>query len=204
MTWAQYTTQFRKHLMQYNRMQGVQDFIDLAIRTATADLQRALPWYQVNYDTVMVPALCTTDGYTMSCDLPQGSNFKFSVSNGTDEADLREISWYDLDTYRLGKSPADDRVFAVKSAGRKFTMAPPLNDDETLRVRYDGVKYDYTDSDTVPFDSLFIEAASHCVLADLSRRVDNDQDTYMSFMRSYGRLKAKLMADGNARLRSTN
>lgn len=203
MTWESYTAEVRTHLLQYNRMQGVQSLIDLLIRTATADLQRALPWFQTGNETLFVFGQLTQVGYAQRGVLPQGADFRFSVSNADgDEADLAEVSWDSFDTYVSGDEFSEDRVFAVKAQSHQFMICPGLEDGETLKLRFDGVKYDYTNPDTVPFTSLYAEAVSHAVLAELSRRVDNDQNGYQSFMRSYGRLKAKLVADGNGAMRS--
>jgi hypothetical protein len=205
MTWAEFNTLVRTHLTQYARVQGVQDWIDLLIKAAAHDLQRTIEFYRDGHTDVLAAADLVADGFAQRGDVPAGKWVSAKIVKYADAAlvedefDLVEqVPWTYTQAMRAGLVN-DMPVLAVDDNRREFLMTPALNDESRLVIEWNGVKTDFADLDTVPFDDKFAEACAEYVLARVVRRVDHDPATAASYAQSYALLKRQLLSDSYER-----
>lgn len=191
MTWSEFNTLVRKHLTAYNRVQGVQDWIDLLIKAGTLDVQRAVPFYQKGNTTTPV---LTPGTYSSTGALPAGTVTGVSIVKGEESNKLEQFPY---DRAVLEGTLTGSGIM-LDLTGRTFWVFPEVPSDAALEIEWTGVKTDYSASDVVPFDEPFAQAVSEYVLSRLIRQVDQDIGMAQSYANSFSLLKRQLHSDTNA------
>lgn len=203
MTWSEFNTAVRVHLVAHNRRQGIQDLIDTLIKAAVIDLQGAIQQLRDGHTTVYPPARFTTDGYAGKSYFTPGSFVTKAYARDPDDTSVQI-------PYRLvtepeqriaiveGSVPHGERWIAVDSLKGEFRVFPnPKEDDSSVVLVWSGIKSDHEDDDETSFDDTVVLAAAEFVLARLSRVVDQDLDLARSYAGSYSMTKRRIKSDLN-------
>lgn len=203
MTWSEFNTAVRVHLVAHNRRQGIQDLIDALIKAATIDLQGAIRQLRVGHTTVYPPSRFTTDGYAgKSYFTPNAFVTQAFARNPDDTSEQYPYRLVTEPDQRIaiaeGSVPHGERWIAVDSVKGEFRVFPnPREDDSSVVLVWTGIKSDYEDDDDVPFDDTVVLATAEFVQARLSRVVDQDLDLARSYAGSYTLTKRRIKSDLN-------
>ena len=197
MIWSAFNTEVRKHLTAYNRVQGIQTWMDLLIKAGAADVQRAVEFYQTGNTSTFTAAQLTADGYAQTGVMPAGTISAARIQGATESNPVFQASWALMRDMREGTLSANP-IIAVDATGRKFALYPALNSESSLVLEWTGVKYEYADADTVPFDAAFVQAVAEYVMARCVRQVDHDVGLSQSYLASFALLKRQLVSETRA------
>ena len=189
MNWSSYNALVRTHLTAYNRVKGIQDWLDLLIKAGTTDVQRAVPYYQQGntYSPTLVD-----DGYAQTAATPAGVITGAYIVKGEEHNPVEQVPF---SRALIEGTRPDTPVYALDATGRKFWVYPAVPDDATLVLEWTGVKTDYADNDVVPFDEPFAHAVSEYVMARVARQVDHDMGAAQSYAASFTLLKRQLFSE---------
>lgn len=144
--------------------------------------------------------LLTTNG---TVELLDGVNFTFIYGEGCFRSEIVPIPWSERFTYSAFKdgcaSKDDPAVMAIDPETYSFFLWPKLDATHTLSVFWNGLKFEFADSDTVPFDESVQQAVSKFVLARYYLQVEHDAREASMHEALYKELRARAFADCNKR-----
>lgn len=215
-TWAGFVAEVRKLLPIEAQRIGVgttaTDYLTSLIRQAVIDLQRVIPGFCINHETLYYADDLVAEGHCMRGVKPPQSGFKsLSICNTyTDDDDERVIDRYpgvpypwekrfDLINGQVAVNDAKCR-YAIDSAGYTFYVYPfPKEECWIVSMFWDGQKLDFQDDEQVPFSEAAALAVSYFVKANTSLEVEDGIPAADKYQERYEKQKTKLFLDDKAK-----
>lgn len=177
------------------------DYRTSLVRQAVIDLQRVIPGYRLNHETIYYADDLVREGLAMRGVKPSQSAFKslsiFRITDGECDARFNGVphEWKDRLKLVHGTAEVNDKQarYSIDDAGYTFYVYP-MPEDETWFVSmfWDGQKLDFQDGEQVPFDEPAALAVSYFVMANTAIQVKDDLAKNERFMRLYEMQKPKL------------
>ena len=200
MTWLEFNTLVRVHLVNHNRRQGIQTLIDTLIKAAVLDLQSAIPELRLNQTSKFTSAtLLEQDTVSIGSLCPGSKPRRVFVREIADPSNTDDVVFFDerhadkLDTGAVAQSP---RLFIYNPVTGMFKLSPALSlDSSELVIIWDGSRSDFVNTDEVGFDSTVAEVVSEYVLRKLSLDVDRDVQMAAIHQQQYVAGKRSLLSD---------
>lgn len=209
MTYLEFKTAVKVLLtVDANRL-GAESYVDQMIRQAVLDVQYFVPFYQLDHATTYAPADMTSQGLASVGTLPGGAKLEDAWFVQTNEECCRfpmfPYPWekrYDLVCGSVCSSVCYEPYFlAIDPKGNNFYAYPALSDGYELVIYWDGLRLEFVDGDTVPFDEAMVMAVAEFVSAKVARRVNHDLVEHDSYMKSYAIQRNHLYVETKNRLR---
>lgn len=210
-TWAEYVAEVKKLLPIEAQRLGVgsTDYLTSLIRQGVMDLQRVIPGYQINHETIYYPSDLVREGMAMRGVKPPQSAFKdlslFRLdANLATDARYQGVShaWKDRFDLIYGRTASNDGKarFSIDPEGYTFYVYP-VPEDETWCVSmfWNGQKMNFKDDEQVPFPEQSALAVSYFVLARTSSMVEDNLQQKLDYQRDYELQKPKLFIDDKER-----
>ena len=203
MTWLEFNTAVRVHLVSHNRRQGIQPLIDTLIKAAVWDLQASIPFYVSMTRRSIAGSSLKNNGFYASGTLPAGSKisdvYVQDVTDGTLRARFNIITdKVEFERMQTGEAGALTHFFYyVPTTGVFFISPNPVLNGSILKIEYANKKLDYENDDDVLFDEKAAEAVSSYVNARLSAQVDRDAGVAGMHQNIYVANKRKLYSELN-------
>ncbi len=203
MTWAEFNTAVRVHLLEYARIASIQALLDQWIKAGVTDIQRVCEYYRTGHEDSFDLNDLVADGFAYRGDVPKGRitgarvyRLNPDTSEPIDDQFnwCEQVSWDQAPMMRAGLVDQSTR-FAVDPQHRTFLLTPTLNDESVFVLEWVGVKTDFEDDDETPFDDEVVHAVGEYVLARAVRKVDHDINESGSYAASYVLLKRKLVSE---------
>lgn len=203
MTWSEFNTSVRVHLVAHNRRQGIQTLIDSLIKAGVWDIQASIAHYVPVIRRTFSPTSLRDLGYVAKGIIPPGSRIldvfvengsdntqraRYNIVNNLEEFSRMETGEAGAQTYRFHYDPR---------TGEFFVDPKPADSGSVLKVTYSGKKLDYESDDDVPFDEKAVEAVGNFVNARLALQVDRDLPAANTFNALYVANKRKLHSELN-------
>lgn len=184
-TWSQFKANVRLLCpVDANRFgvgTGATNYLDQLIKQAVIDIQNFVPFYRSGNETIYMPDDLVEDGLASVGELPDGAYPIEAFYVKTGSTCVRQPLWsYDYGSrYDLvcGNPRIINCQFAIAiddRQSRNFYVFPKVEEGREVSLFWDGVKTDYADSETVPFDEQVELAVSLFVKAAITREVDKD------------------------------
>jgi hypothetical protein len=185
-TWAEYVAEVKKLLpIEANRVgigSTATDYLTSLIRQGVIDLQRAIPGFRINHETIYYPDDLVREGLSCRGVKPPQSTFKsLSIFRVSDDK-LKERAYGTpypwerrFDLVHGGVAVNDGQCrYSIDPAGYTFCVYPM---DETqcwlVSMFWDGQKLDFQDDEQVPFTEASALAVSYFVKANTSLEVED-------------------------------
>lgn len=217
-TWAQFKANVRLLLpVDANRFgvgTGATNYLDQLIKQGVIDIQNFVPYYRNGNETIYMPDDLAEDGLASVGELPDGAYPVEAFYVKTGSTCVRQPLWpYDYSARHdliCGNPRITNCQFAIAiddRQGRNFYVFPKVEVGREMSLFWDGVKTDYQDSETVPFDEQVEMAVAMFVKAALAREVDKDLAMSMSYIGnpqtpgSYMNLRTSLFRNAQERKR---
>ena len=217
-TWAEFVAEVKKLLPIEAQRVGVgttaTDYLTSLIRQAVIDLQRVVPGFQINHETLYHPEDLVAEGHAMRGVKPPQSAFRsLSLTNiYTDDEDVQQIlrwpgiphPWGGRFDLVNGLVPVNDGNcrYSIDNAGYTFYVYPvPTTDGECWLVSmfWDGQKLDFQDDEQVPFSEAAALAVSYFVKGNTAPEVEDSIQNGAYWMDRYEKQKPKLYLDDKAK-----
>lgn len=203
MTWSEFNTAVRVHLVAHNRRQGIQTLIDALIKGGVWDLQSSIPHYAVVVKRTFAPSSLRSYDYTAQGTLPAGVKILDVYVQDATDSTLRArynivSSVEEVSRMETGEAGSRTYRFYYDARSGVFTVAPnPVYSASILKIEYSGKKLDYENDDDVLFDEKTAEAVGNYVNSRLSLQVDRDGGMANTFNALYVANKRKLFSELN-------
>ncbi len=155
----------------YDDLIGLGDFVDEQLRQGALDLQHYIPYLRSNNVSVLEADDFTKIGLAGKADMPNGTIKEIFLRDSSNQS-LRPIPcvpWSYRNTL-IYESCSCEPVATISPDGSEFYFYPMLTGDATVQqvvLRWEGEKYDYQDTDVVPFDNASARVIANYVLAKL-------------------------------------
>ncbi len=201
MTWLEFNTAVRVHLVSHNRRQGIQTLIDALIKAAVLDLQSSIPAMRNGHVTTYPTIRFTTEGFAGRARFPVGAvvrgAFTRDPADSTKRFDIPRAESFEVEQSMLdGSIPYGTRRISIDSTRGIFRVSPnPVEDLTAVSLVWDGLKSDYEDDDDVNFAQKTDLVVADFVLARLSRQIDGDMASAQSYAATYAQGKRTLKSD---------
>lgn len=174
---------------------GAPGHLTLQIRQAVIDLQRFIPAYLKNHESIYDPEDFALDGSASRGATPPGALLKeFWVFNTETGVRHPVISFPHERRHELihGMANVADQQarLALDPHGETFWVYPAVEPGWCLVMNWDAkgttnIKLDFKDDEKVPFGEDAAKAVSEYAHAQIARIVDRDLAMHESWMRSY-------------------
>lgn len=211
-TWSQYVEKVKELLPIEAQRVGVgntaTNYLTSLIRLAVIDLQRTIPGFKNNHETIYGTSDLVREGFALRGVLPPGAEFE-SLSvfmTEDDECKYRmhgvAFDWNKRFDLINGVVPVNDGNcrYAIDPAGHTFYVYPmPEEQCWALSLFWNGHKLDFGADDRVPFDEASILAVSYFVKDNTSVEVEDSLPNSNSFSVKYQREKSRLYLDDKKR-----
>jgi hypothetical protein len=202
MTWSEFNTAVRVHLVAHNRRQGIQSLIDKLIVSGLWDLQAGIPMLKSRVSRVFTPGMLVAKGLAAQGRLPVGAViedvFTYETDSPGDIVPYTVMSGTFNEAMNLGAVDANAHYFYYDPATGKFLVTPsPKEDLSNLRIVFVAKQVDFENTDEVPFDDRVAEAVANYVMARLARQIDRDMAAAQSYAMSYRSDKRILFSEFN-------
>lgn len=212
MTWVEFKAAVNKLLPIDSKRVGTEDYLEQLQRQAILDLQEFIPKYQTGHET-------TYDTLTDLSDEGSASRGELPVPSAkvtevyilrTDEASKVtrfpvNITYRWEDRYELinGLACLNDNngLMTIDPHGQKFYVYPQIKIGEVISAKtyssvlvlvWDGIIFDYEDSDDVPFTEKTAMAVATFCKAHLKSEADLDPGDFDRKMLEYTKERRKL------------
>lgn len=191
MTWSEFKSAVRVHLVAHGRRQGIQSLIDSLIKAASWDLQASVPFYLADTRRTVKPTAMRTVGYAAATVLPVGTRIKGAFATHLDSPGVRVSYSFAVTTSEQiameeGNVANTDKVLHYSPKTGTVLVTPnPKDDGSSLVLLLESKRLDFEDDDEVPFDDQAAKIISEYVMAHLSRTVDHDLAMAQSHNASY-------------------
>jgi hypothetical protein len=211
-TWAEYKAGVMKLLpIEANRI-GIgttaTDYRESLIRQAVIDLQRVIPSFRVNHETIYNVNDLVREGLAMRGTKPPQSTFRdlsifrITSEDGEESCDARyhaiAHSWKDRFQLINGELPVNDgdARYCIDPSGYTFYVYP-MNEEECWMVSFfwDGQKIDFKDDEQVPFSEASMLAVSYFVKAHSTLEAEDNVQGKTDWKAEYEKQKPKLYLD---------
>lgn len=144
--------------------------------------------------------LTTTDG---SIETLGGMTFTFIYGEACFRSEVVPLPWSErfmLNSLRDGCANKDMPVlFSIDPESYSFFIWPKLDATHTLSIFWTGLKFDFEDGDTVPFDETAQQAVAEGVLAKYYAQVEREPRDAQLHGAAYAALKTRAYLDCKAR-----
>lgn len=216
MTWAEFNTLTRTFLTVDSARQNIQTFINNMIRQVVIDLESFIPLYRAGHSTTLLPADVVPAGYASVGSLPSQSElldafYVQTADANNDRKPLTPYPWGNRGDLISGNTRISNcrYAMAIDPYGKQFTMYPALQEGYQVELFWDGLKLEFVDADTVPFDEPFALATAKFVKAWINSEVDHDPSMFVMNMGvlpmpqpgTYLGMRQRLFSDAQDRLR---
>lgn len=208
MTWLEFKTAVKEFLTVDADRLGGTTFVDKILRQGVLDIQHFIPFYQLDHATTYAPADVQDAGVASVGTLPADAKLEDAWFNQTTEECCRHplfpYNWrnrYDLICGSVGDRCQESYFLAVDPKAQNFYVFPALTDGYELVIYHDGIKLDFDDGDTVPFDEPMALAVAEYVSAKCARRFDHSLVEHDSYMKTYALQRQKLFVGTKDRTR---
>lgn len=211
--WSEYVAEVKKLLpIEANRVgigNTAGDYLDSLIVQAVLDLQRVIPSYRLNHETIYHPSDMVREGLTMKLIKPPQSSFR-GLSIFKIDPDTGEVTRYHGEPYPYadrfnlinGVVPSNDGVarYSIADDGRTMYVYPmPEEENWFVSMFWDGQKFTFGADDRVPFPLQSALAVSYFVKANTSLEVEDDIGNKRDYKDDYEKQKPKLYIDDKER-----
>lgn len=204
--WSEFKAEVLKLLpIEANRVGvGATDYLDSLIVQAVIDLQRVIPGFQINHETIYYPDDMVVEGKASRLVKPPQSAFKsLSLFKTNDDDELvRHHSIAFPYEYRFqlinGQVAVNDKLarHAIDDAGYTMYVYPvPADSGWHVSLFWDGQKFDFDDDEQVPFTQAAAFAVSLFVQSRTTITVENDVQMKTDYAADYAEAKKKLYLD---------
>lgn len=182
------------------------DYRDSLIRQAVIELQRIIPGYRINHETIYYPGDLVQEGLAKRGTRPPQSIFKdltiFRI-NSSGECDARHAGVPHDWNLRLelvhGSVCVNDKQcrFSMDPSGNRTFYIYPMPEDENWLVSmfWDGQKLDFQDDEQVPFTEAAARAVALFVKANSASDVEDDIQKKRDAAEEFEKMKPKLFID---------
>lgn len=189
-TWGTWCAAVKGFLTVDAARRGAEGFVDGMIRQAAIDLQTFLAVYRIGHETMYWPGDFVKEGYASKAVLPPQAEVKDAWLCDTSAGvryPMKDCSWMSRVSLVTGNVPLNDRNgrICIDSYGYTFYAYPAIEEPFALSLFWDGLKLDFKDDESVPFDEPSALAAAEFVKGKLAREVDRDINMHNSYMQSY-------------------
>lgn len=205
MTWSEFNSLVRVHLVAHNRRQGIQTLVDTLIKASAWDLQASVPSYVAPVRRVFPATALRVRGYAAGGSLPVGARVLHVYLEDPATKDQTPLSVVS-DTGQLvamesGATGAKETLFLYNPGAGAFFVSPsPRDNGAQVVVTFQSKLTNFENDDEVPFDEPAAEAVGHFVNARLALQVDKDLAAAQMYAGAYAVLKRKLHSERNAAL----
>ena len=219
MTWKEFNDLVGSLLTVDSGRLGLEEFVPKMIRQAAIEISNLVTRYSAGHEDTYNPADFTTSGSASVGDMPTDNAelreaviLRTSVETGIiTEHPCTDYPWEQRGNLIGGQASIIDNngLIAMSPKGDEFIVFPKIQNGELigdatynyrLRLNYDGIKLDYADTDTVPFDEPMAIVVVDYVKAEIARHVDHDLAMAASFSGSYAQRRQNLFLNRRARL----
>lgn len=194
MTWLEFRTHVRALLTIDSDRFGVgtggtTSYVDRLINQAVINIQGFVPLYRRGQETVYFPDDLVQDGLASVGSLPSGCFPLEAFYVKTGATCVRQPLWpYDYASRHdliCGNPRITGNQFLMAiddRQGRDFYVFPKIEEGRELSLFWDGIKTDFQDGESVPFDEEMEMAVAMFVKAAIAREVDKDLSLSASYM----------------------
>jgi hypothetical protein len=199
MTWQEfYTSVYALLPSDARRLNvGVSSTIDepwlrRLIRQAVGDLQRYIPAYTVGHESIFTPDDLLDEGSAQmgtipSTEMSAAIRMMYSVKEGHTCCRRPYQSYMGGWAHRFdlicgNVMTVSQGQVVIDPYGKQFLILPAIEEGYELDVWWDGIKINFTDSETVPFDEQAANAVSLYCKAYIEREVKQSTDGFMLYM----------------------
>jgi hypothetical protein len=162
------------------------------IRQAVGDLQRYVPAYTVGHESIFTPDDLSIEGSAHIGSIPATEmsaaiRMMYSVREGH-TCCRRPYQPYPggwanrFDLTCANAMSASQGQVVIDPYGKTFMISPIIEDGFELDVWWDGIKIDFLDAETVPFDEQAANAVALYCKAHIEREVKQSTDGFLLFM----------------------
>lgn len=144
--------------------------IDNHIRQGVIELQELIDFYRQHHETIYQENDLTDEGEASIGQMPEEGQlleaYYVKVGEPCIRKPIQGYPWGNRHDLVCGqpKFRADDPfLMAIEPSGQTFYVFPPVLDGHYLSVFWDGLKLEFTDSESVPFDEGFVQAIADYV-----------------------------------------
>lgn len=200
-TWAEFKSAVRELLTVDRDRIGLQDttddagntvpgYITLMIRQAVIDLQRFIPVFRKDHETLYYPSDFVTEGYASRGVLPPGAEvqdaYLYHVETNS-RFPLDVAAWEGRHNLTGGLLALDTNVgrLIIEPDAYKFYVYPCVTDQWVLSLNWnallDGGKSDFEDDELVPFPEDATLAVKEFVKGHITREINKDLPGYATY-----------------------
>lgn len=201
-TWSEFMNEVRGLMPMDSQRLGLQDatngtagYLTRTFRQAVIDLQKYIPAYRKNHETLYFPQDFAEEGLASVGSAPPNAMLKefWMVRAETSErypiVAFPYARRFELVAGYEQLSDQQGRV-AVEEGGEKFYIYPMVKDGLMVSLQWDAigttnVKLDFNNDEQVPFNELAVQAVANFAKAEVAREVDKDLQIAQSYMGSY-------------------
>ena len=176
------------------------------IKLAVIDLQKFVPVYTLNRETVYLPSDFVIEMHASHSVLPPNARLRdvwlFDTNNNR-RFPVTEFPWerrFEMVNGHMNLSDHNGRL-ALDPYGDTFYIYPMVQEGWLVSVYWDGLKSEFRDDEETPFDTLAVAAAADFVQAELSRVVKNDLQISNSYAMSYAMKRRDCFLNATERMR---
>lgn len=209
-TWAQFVAEVKTFLTVDADRAGSETLVDSLILQAVQNLQQNDEYYRIGHELAVTGANSTVLGEVSVFDLPvraliRDLHYRWITPTGARpwERRLDYYRWSQRDHLRNGIVEDVSRFwYSLDPRGETAWVYPAIKTGFQVRLRWDGARESFVDTDLVPFDRDAALVVADYVSACVRRKVNNDLKLYESFMSSFLSGRRRLFVDNRARLMS--
>lgn len=210
-TWAEFIAEVKKLLPIDAARVGVgaEDYLTSLIRQACIDLQRVVPGFCINHETIYYPNDVAREGMAVRLVKPPQSKFRglsiFKLKDGVVDSRYHAVphpyeNRFDLINASVAVNDGDAR-YSIDHAGYTLYAYPIPNDDTDwyISMFWDGQKLDFQDGEHVPFTEAAALAVSYFVRKETHQEVEAALPESARSDVKYREQKTKLYLDDKER-----
>jgi hypothetical protein len=181
------------------------DYRTSLIRQAVIELQRIIPSYKINHETIYYPEDLVREGLAVRGVRPPQSVFKdlsiFRLTDGVCDARFAGVphEWsrrFELVHGSVCVNDKQCRYSMDPSGNRTFYIYPmPENEAWFVSMFWDGTKLEFQDDDQVPFTEATARAVALFVKANAASDVEDDLQKKKDAADEFEKMKPKLYID---------
>ena len=211
-TWAEFKEEVLKLLPLDRKRIGettatgdtASDFLNSLMVQAVIQLQRVIPSFRTNHETIYYPEDMVREG--MACRIskpPQSafrdlSLFRINEDETVDRHQGVPYSWANRFDLVNGAVPSNDSDahYSIEPSGATLYVYPmPENECWLVSLFWNGQKVDFDDEEKVPFSQAAALAVSYFVKANTSMEIEDGVSAAEKYLKLFGDEKTRLYID---------
>lgn len=208
MTWAEFTSIVREHLLENSTRLGVQKFIERHIKNAVRDIQHFVPFYQQGHETVFHADDLTRHGQASVGTMPEEAfPLTLEVQRISQRCRAQPVMQWPIEHLReliCGNVTVGSGCrywLAFDEHGKSFTVFPQIDEGYQIVLGWDGVRSTFDDDEEVPFNEEVAYAAAEWVMWKLTPDVDKTPNNGAAHAAAYYTQRRKLVREAQDRVR---